>query len=183
MQEPEEVVKYIFYLVSALWVSLSFNSCAFSQTLAQTAAYLLSGGYVDLGDIKEVDEDTVRVPGFVLTPMWWYVYPVTVKVTNTPQCEVLTVADGNETPLKEYTVYFNNVIVDEIDVKAISPGLNKFWLKGEDYISCILYRDGNRTCVREYDTTVKTENLERIGKAVTYLYSNFCTTARRKRAF
>jgi hypothetical protein len=164
-------------------VSLNFNSCALSQTLAQTAAYLLSGGFADLGDIKEVDQDTVRVPGYMLTPMWWYVFPLTLKVTNSRQCEVLSVVDGNETALKEYTVYFNTVIVDEIDVKAVSPGLNKFWLKGEDYVACLLLRDEKRNCVREYDTSVKVENLERVGKAVTYLYSNFCTSARRKRAF
>ncbi len=182
MQEPEEVVKYTFYLVSVLWVSLSFNSCAFSQTLAQTAAYLLSGGFADLGDIREVDPETVRVPGYMPTPMF-YVYPVTLKVTNRDQCEVLSAPDGNETSLKEINVYFNNVIVDEIDVRTQLSGFSNFWLKGEEYVVCLLLtREGKRTCLREFDTSVRTENLERVGKAVTYLYSNFCTSARRKRA-
>jgi hypothetical protein len=158
------------------------SSSAFGQTLAQTTAYLLSGGFAALGDITEVAPETVRVPGYRPT-LTFYVYPTTLTVANRGRCEVLSVADGNETPLREFTVYFNNVIVDEIDVRTQFGGLSKFWLKGEEHVACLVSRDGKRTCVREYDTAVRTENLERIGRAVSYLYSNFCTSAHRKRAF
>jgi hypothetical protein len=172
--------KNIFWFAGVVCMSLVANSYALGQTLAQTAAYMLSGGFVDLGDIKEIDQDTVRIPEHMVT-MTFLMRPLIYKVINPKQCEVSATPDGYEAEMKEIYFYLNNIIADEIDVKRFGS-LSKVYFKGESNVACILSK-GGKNCIRQYDTAAKTDTLERQGNAVRYLYSKFCTSARRKSAF
>jgi hypothetical protein len=50
--------------ITLLLSSISFAS---AQSLSKTAAYIIIGGDIDLGDLKEIDRDTVHIPGYMAT--------------------------------------------------------------------------------------------------------------------
>lgn len=158
----------------------SNGSC---QSLAQTAAYILSGGNVDLSDIKHSNNDTARVPGYVfavttLQPEMNY------QVTN--QAECIITANTPSSPQRTMTFYLNNVILKETRSQEIVSNhmfrLSKFHLRGESHVVCFKDR-GNQGCLRDFDSGTQTDNLPRIWNALNYLYSNFCTSAKRRSAF
>jgi hypothetical protein len=171
-----------FLLFATIGV-ITTPSCAFSQTFAQSAGYLLSGGLVDLGDIKSIDDDTVAVPGHMVTPTF-FVPPMIFKITNKQQCEVsFQPQNPNTSPVKAIsTFYLNNVIVSETTDKQVPGGLRAFsyfTLSGEEPIQCV----GGQSCSRTQSIVVKTETVPRLYNAIKYIYSTFCTSARRKSAF
>ena len=103
-----------------------------------------------------------------------------MKTINRQQCVVSTSPDGYNGP--EAIFYFNNVIVKETTEKSQVPNQSTLYLKGEDYVLCIL-QNGAKNCLRQLEIGVKTDNLPRVYNAIKYLYANFCKSAERKNAF
>ena len=153
---------------------------ALSQTLAQTAAYIIAGGFVELGDIKEIDQDTVGIPGYMMT-FTFAMPPLTLKVVNRQKCEVLTT--DLATAKKEVIISFNKVIVQDTTEELLVGNFSKFSLIGEEFVACSFINGVQQTCVRNFPTVAKSESLPRIYNALKYLYSNFCTSARRMSPF
>jgi hypothetical protein len=175
------MTRYLRCFISALLL-LTSNSCAFAQTLEQSAAYIISGGFVDVADIKAIDQDTVLVPAFWFLPT--FLMPkITLKVANRKQCILMSEGVLPQQRNKHMDLYLNNVILAETyDESSNLPIFRMFYLVGEEYVVCT--RDGDQQgCQRILATAVKTVNLPRIYNAVKYLYSNFCVSATRKGAF
>ena len=163
-------------LITLLLSSISFAS---AQSLSKTAAYIIIGDDIDLGDLREIDQDTVRIPGYMAT-ITFLVKPTILKTINRQQCVVSTSPDGYNGP--EAIFYFNNVIVKETTEKSQVPNHSTLYLKGEDYVLCIL-QNGTKNCLRQLEIGVQTDNLPRVYNAIKYLYANFCKSAERKNAF
>ncbi|MCP1848373.1 MULTISPECIES: hypothetical protein [unclassified Bradyrhizobium] len=159
-------------------------SQSIGQTLPQTAAYILSGGIVEVKDMKTDGDDTVYVPSFMigLTNM---IPAMAVHVSNRERCEI-TFEPVKSDQVKRVSVYFNNVIPTEtrnqLTAKNQLQSISTFYLIGEEQVVCAEV-NGNKGCSRTLDTPAYTENLPRVYKAIDYLFSKFCSPSRRKGAF
>jgi hypothetical protein len=120
--------QYMARFVSMLLFLLINNPVnSFGQTLEQTVGYIFSGGFVDLGDIKQVGQDTVRIPGYWFLPTL-LMPPVTLTVTNRKQCMVKI--EGFQYNQHTYLdLYLNNVILSEThhETNAMFPAFSKFY--------------------------------------------------------
>jgi tetratricopeptide (TPR) repeat protein len=153
------------------------------HSLAQTAAFILSGGFVDLGDITQIDNETVRVPSHMIG-LTYLVSETRYRVVNQAECIIST--EIPSLPQRSMTLYLSNVILNEARAEETMSNqmlrLSKLYLRGEDHVVCV-NNGGNRQCLRQFDTATPTENLPRMWNALNYLYSNFCSPAKRKSAF
>jgi hypothetical protein len=165
--------------VAGLLVSGSANTGA--QTLEQTAAFIISGGFVDLKDLKAVAEDKVFIRGYFLAPTVM-MPPLSLTVTDRKQC-ILQTKSMYQTQTEFMDYYFSNAILSEThDEPTDLPDMTKFYLVGEDYVVCP--RDGDSgSCLRSAGLAAKTREIPTIYKAMKYIYSDFCKSARRKNAF
>jgi hypothetical protein len=141
---------------------LSSVSHVSAQSLPKAAVFILSGGFVDLQDIKEIDQDTVHIPRYLFA-ITFLVQPVILKIINRQQCVVSTSPDGYEAP--QAVFYFNNVIVKETTDNPIGSNYSKLYLKGEDYVFCIIQQNNTKSCLRQWDTAIITDNVPRVYNA------------------
>lgn len=158
---------------------LVWTDLAQAQSLEQTVAYVFNGGHVDLSEIVKVDENSVKIPGYMGTP-FFFVQPAIYRVINRPTCELrVEVIPIQPQPKTEMFIYLNRVLLEE----TTETGPTSISLVGEDPIFCMSKND-QKNCVRKYDLYAKTAgDMSRIAKAIRHLYSKFCTSAQRKSAF
>jgi hypothetical protein len=135
---------------------------------------------VNIADMKVIDQNTVRMPAYFLIPTF-LIPEVTLKVTNRKDCSIEMEGSQYQTK-KNIELYLNNVILGETYDERTILNFSKFHLVGEEYVGCV-YEGTLKQCLRDWDTNAKTVDLPRIYNALKYLYSTFCTSARRKGAF
>jgi hypothetical protein len=130
---------------------LSPGDFASAQSLPETAAYILTGGTVDVGDMKEVDQDTtvVTMPipsnpllGMIGAPANLNVSFI-VKVIDREQCIIQAIPDPDQKiipdniikALPDFVYYLNNIIVDETTYQTLGAG-TKLVFSGEEFVLC-----------------------------------------------
>jgi hypothetical protein len=174
----------IWSFAIAVLSSLS-GPAARSQTLLQTVAYIETGGFVDVKDTKEIDSNTLYVPTYVVA-MTTMMPEHVLKLDDKATCRVTSTTNHPGALAKQLTVHFNNVIVRESRVaETISNPvirLSKIYLTGEDEVVCWQI-EGRPGCTRQWDIPVRTDDVPRMVAAIKHLYSNYCTSAKRKSAF
>lgn len=178
-------MRFILYylVVGGLLLSSSLGLC---QTLEQTTAYIINGGFVDVSDMKQVEVGTVITPTYNLQ-----MFPIpqsSFQVMDERQCVILQNRQSGIFPGAQLTWHFNNVIVSETSQQQVAEQLTKMHFNGELPVFCASSLGGAvasppESCSRQSDFTVENKNLPRVYKAIEYLYSKFCSSAHRKNAF
>ena len=149
---------------------LTCSSVATAQSLAETAAFIIEGGAVNLSDMKEKDDGTLSYKRLNIQ--------ATVQVIDKDHC-VIQKTGTNEiikSDVAVITYYFDNVIADESTIQG-----DTLHLVGADKVYCYKSATFNE-CQKTRDLSIATEP-SRITKAIKYIYSNFCTPAKRGSAF
>jgi hypothetical protein len=172
------------------------SSSAFSQSLVETAAYILSSGRAEPGDLKKIDDNTVQftgqasaqlasspsITGRDLPKMRLDV----IRSINRRQCEFANLnvlQSGRMLPTMNF--YFNKIIIGELSEQPrLFSDQSVLRLVGEDEIACAFNLDDRGTgyCTHEFSVSPKTAIVPKMRDALNYLYSNFCTSAKRKSA-
>lgn len=180
-------MKKTFLKVIACCVLLS---SAHAQTLEQTAAFIVLGGDVDLSKMKLNSDGSVSTPsvmvGLNLSP--------SARWTSIPSeegCVVQTFMPNLQTGAQTAMQFHFNHIVGwksgESDARR-----SVVWAVGEEPVVCIQHVPGsgsaptalvNTNCVNKTDIAGNNENMDRVGKAIEYLFSKYCHQAVRKNAF
>jgi len=155
------------------------NACnaAFAQTLEETVSFILSGGRLDLSDIKRIDPDTVSAS----TPDG----AQKLRVIDRDNC---VLHDFDSPYQKDGSQYnFDNIILGETKTSTVQGTVLDGTLgsevpviqfQGEQDLHCY-----PGFCSKSFTIKLYPSNAERVVSAIKYLYSNFCTSAKRKGAF
>jgi hypothetical protein len=156
----------------------------------------LGSGRAEPGDLKKIDDNTVQfvrhspaeltsspsITGRDLPKMRLDV----IRAINRRQCEFANLnvlQSGRMLPTMNF--YFNKIIIGELSEQPLLfSDQSVLRLVGEDDIACAFNLDDRGTgyCTREISVSPKTEDVPKIRDALKYLYSNFCTSAKRKNA-
>lgn len=169
-----------------------------AQTFAQTAAFILSGGDVELTDVQQDSKGFVPWPHtykYFQTnpPMSFDVFRALRIKADESSCVVRVEGDldrGKEKygAIREFN--FSSVILGETRQGDAWRAPGKFTVfTGENPLMCANY-DNESTGRPICDVTVKSvqvyvdpEKQTRFEKAVAYIYSKYCKAATRKSAF
>lgn len=163
------------------------QSDAGSPTFEQTAAFILLAGNVEISQIKQTSDKAVSFNNNNASdnPIIGLLAPQlsqgTLTTIDRAKCAVqlAIIPVGGE-------YYFNNIILDDIKADEIvyPDALVRITFRGEDNVHC-LFNDPvkGKLCEQKMVITTRQDNFERFIKAVKYLYSNYCTAAKRKSPF
>jgi hypothetical protein len=174
------MIRFCRWTFSGIAVMLVFSSAcntAFAQTLEESVSFILSGGRIDLSDIKRIDPDTVSA----MTPGGGQ----KLKVVDRDHCIFHDFDSIYQTDGSQYN--FNNIILSETKTTTVAGTMLDGTLgqevpviefHGEDDLHCY-----PGLCSKSLVITLKPSSAERVTNAIKYVYSNFCTSAKRKSAF
>jgi Sel1 repeat len=170
-----------------------------SPTLEQTAAYILWSGDVDLSQMTTNSDGSVNTPFHYIFGSPFTAIPAAVtKVIDRPNCivEVVMQAVQGMQPEKHMYVYFNRVngFRDEEVYAAPLGSFTRIWALSESPVACTSgggtgltgeLLPENYSCITDVPLVggIKPQNLERVHKALDYLYSQFCAYATKKSPF
>lgn len=171
--------------IKALGVSLCFviqNHSASAQTVQQSVGFILSSGLLDPTEIRAVGDDRFS---FATTMTGDAFEAKTLQMSDQSQC--VTRIDGintlyNASAYKEY--FFDNIILDEV---KSTPSPSGQWVSlhffGEKDVICETITGRNRTCSKSFALSFPPLTYDRMINAIKYVYSTFCTPAKRRSAF
>ena len=155
-----------------------------AQSLSQTVAYIVTGGAVDLGQMKELNDHAVAVPSFVIGMTM--MPQQTIQISDNNRCEaVATIAQGSGS----ITYYLGSVLPEETRTQPFLNNalfqLSNVYLVAEEKAVCLANSNigRNTVCQKELDITANTKDIPRVLEAIKYLYAKFCPSAKRKSAF
>jgi len=167
------------------------SSVSYGQSREQTAAFIEGGGIVDVGQMKQIDDRSISVPaGRLIGGMFRTTPATTLETVDKDNCIFQVTIP--ELPGQAAKYYFGNVIVDEINIQrqaTVNPAVQQyFWLMkltGEKEVYCGVNGLGTESGCRTYVGVViwDEDAVRRVQKAIQYLYSTYCTAAKRKNAF
>jgi hypothetical protein len=157
---------------------------ASAQSLPQTAAFVVSGGMIDPTDMRVINQDSVQLPSYVVG-LLAAMPPMAVTVVDRSSCTVRY----RQVPTDErryIAFYFSKFIVGETKQQvARGSGLQSMYTLlyiGEEPIYCA-FENGRKSCGRTFDSAVNETNLSRVHRVLSHLYSQHCTSAKRRSAF
>jgi hypothetical protein len=161
---------------------LACCSLADSQTLEQTVAFILYNGEVELSNMTTNSDGSVEVP-LQQTTLLLTTPPRTIKVNDRQNCEIEVVAKSLLGKPEDHVIYYFNRIIEFRDqptqagiyVWAISEG--PAMTGGTDILGQPTTNSTNPILA------VYSQNLDRVHGAIKYMYSKFCSFAKRKSAF
>ena len=170
-----------------------------SPTLEQTAAYIILSGDVDLSQMTTNSDGSVNTPFHNIFGSPFTVLPAAVtKVIDRPNCivEVVMQAVQGMQPEKHMYFYFNRVsgFRDEEVYAARLGNFTRIWALSESPVFCASgggtrltgeLIPENYSCITDAPLVggIKPQNVERVHKALDYLYSQFCVYATKKSPF
>ena len=170
-----------------------------SPTLEQTAAYIILSGDVDLSQMTTNSDGSVNTPFHNIFGSPFTVLPAAVtKVIDRPNCivEVVMQAVQGMQPEKQMYFYFNRVsgFRDEEVYAARLGNFTRIWALSELPVFCASgggtrltgeLIPENYSCITDAPLVggIKPQNVERVHKALDYLYSQFCVYATKRSPF
>jgi hypothetical protein len=179
--EAVKVASYTILLSLGLYLGACFS--AHAQSLEQSVAFFLGSGLVDPSQMKQVDDSTVSVPG-----------AGTLGAIQTPSFTLTTIDRNNcvfqmsvlpQTAYsKDVTLYFNHVTNVSIENGATALNGNVRYdeytvdLIGETSVQCT-----DAGCLTHSGVPVYAATLDRMKKALDYIYSGYCTLAPKREKF
>ncbi|RXH05823.1 hypothetical protein [Bradyrhizobium vignae] len=165
-------------------------TAAQAQTFEQTAAFIVLGGDVDLSRMKLNLDGSVSTPqytsGLNLTPSQTW-----TSISGEEGCVVQGFGPNLQTNQQiAVQVHFNHIVgwkSGESDAQR-----SVVWAVGEDPVFCTQNLPNGSSapaavihtnCANEFDIAGNNLNMDRVGKAIDYLFSKYCHQAARKNAF
>jgi hypothetical protein len=153
----------------------STSNMVFAQTLEQSVSFILSGGSIELSDIKQIDADTVSASIFG----GWQ----KLKIIDRNHC-ILRAFDSTLDNNHGYLQYnFNNIVLNETKFTTqcciLDHEIPVIEFHGEEDVLC----NSMTGCFKSFHIMLNRSNVERVTNAIKYVFSNFCSSAKRKSAF
>jgi len=180
-------MKNTFFSLVACYFLLT---SAQAQTLEQTAAFIALGGDVDLSKMKLNFDGSVSTPssmvGLNLTPSGTW-----TSIPSEEGCVVQAFMPNLQTHAQTAMQFHFNHIVDWKSGGGDAQR-SVVWAVGEEPVLCIQHMPGNSSapttlintnCDDKYEIAGNNLNMDRVGKAIDYLFSKYCHQAVRKNAF
>jgi hypothetical protein len=163
---------------------------AHAQTFEQTAAFITQGGDIDLSKMKLNSDGSVSTPsvmvGLNLSPSATW-----TSIPSEEGCVAQAFMPNLQTHAQTAMQFHFNHIVGwksgESDAQR-----SVVWAVGEEPVVCIQHIPVNGSapttlintnCANKYEIAGNNLNMERVGKAIEYLFSKYCHQAVRKNAF
>jgi hypothetical protein len=161
-----------------------------AQSLEQTAAYIVLGGDVDLSKMKSNPDGSVSTPSVMvglnmMPPETW------TSISSDEGCVVQAFGPNLQTHQQTAMQFHFNHIVGWKSGQGDAQR-SVVWAVGEEPVFCVqpITASGsapttvfNTNCANQYDIAGSNLNMDRVGKAIEYLFSKFCHQAVRKNAF
>ena len=161
-----------------------------AQTLEQTAAFIVLGGDVDLSKMKLNSDGSVSTPsvmvGLNLSPSETW-----TSIPSEEGCVVQAFGPNLQTHAQTaMQFHFNHIVGWKSGERDAQRSV--VWAVGEEPVFCVQHIPGNGSapttlintnCVNKYDIAGNNLNMDRVGKAIDYLFSKYCHQAVRKNAF
>jgi len=161
-----------------------------AQTLEQTAAFIALGGDVDLSKMTLNSDGSVSTPsvmvGLNLSPSATW-----TSIPSEEGCVVQAFMPNLQTNARTAMQYHFNHIVGWKSGQSDAQR-SVIWAVGEEPVLCIQHIPSNGSapttlintnCDNKYDIAGNNLNMDRVGKAIDYLFSKYCHQAVRKNAF
>jgi hypothetical protein len=166
-----------------LLAALCFADAATAQTLEQSIAFVLSSGVTEPLQIKQIDDSTVSAPAvFQLGGIMSEAF--LLKTLDAKNCLFQQQATG-----LTQNWFFNNVTEVSVQYSAVTlnggvrSDVYTMKLIGEKSVKCRVPDTVGSDCDTAPIIPIYPTTLDRMKKALDYIYDKHCTLAQRKSAF